>query len=60
MLAPPKIRGKNLVAHFFDWQVAEKLWMQAAQKDLRGEAREESMSAGVRSQYVVARRSSAT
>jgi len=34
--------------------------MQAAQKDLRGEAREESTSGGVLSRYVAARRSSAT
>jgi hypothetical protein len=30
--------------------------MQAAQKDLRGKARDNSTSGGVRSQYVVARR----
>jgi ABC-type uncharacterized transport system ATPase subunit len=34
--------------------------LQAAQKDLRGEAREKSTSGGVLNQYVVARRLSAT
>jgi hypothetical protein len=34
--------------------------LQAAQKDLRGEAREESTSGGVLNQYVGARRLSAT
>jgi hypothetical protein len=41
-------------------QFAEKLELQAAQKDLRGKAREKSMSAGVLWQYVGARRLSAT
>jgi hypothetical protein len=34
--------------------------LQAAQKDLRGKAREKSTSGGVLNQYVVARRLSAT
>jgi len=34
--------------------------LQAAQKDLRGEAREKSTSGGVHSEYVETRRSSAT
>src|SRR3989304_4461047 len=37
-----------------------KTRLQAAQKDLRGEAREKSTSGGVLSEYVVARRLSAT
>jgi hypothetical protein len=36
----------------FPWQVAEKLCVQAAQKDLRGEAREKSTSGGVLTKYV--------
>jgi len=39
---------------------AEKPCLQAAQKDLRGEAREKSTSGGVLGQYVGARRLSAT
>src|SRR6266481_3907851 len=39
---------------------AEKVYLQAAQKDLRGEAREKSTSGGVPSQYVGARQLSAT
>jgi hypothetical protein len=38
----------------------QKLCSQAAQKDLRGEARERSTSGGVLRQYVGARRLSAT
>jgi hypothetical protein len=38
----------------------EKRYLQAAQKDLRGEAREKSTSGGVLRQYVGARRLSAT
>src|SRR3990172_1828072 len=38
----------------------QKTRLQAAQKDLRGEAREKSTSGGVRGEYVVARRLSAT
>src|SRR6266478_6301018 len=37
-----------------------KTFLQAAQKDLRGEAREKSTSGGVLNQYVGARRLSAT
>ena len=39
---------------------AKKVYLQAAQKDLRGEAREKSTSGGVLDQYVGARRLSAT
>jgi hypothetical protein len=38
----------------------KKTGLQAAQKDLRAKAREKSASGGVLSEYVVARRSSAT
>jgi hypothetical protein len=41
-------------------QGAEKPGLQAAQKDLRGEAREKSTSGGVLTPYVDARRLSAT
>jgi hypothetical protein len=41
-------------------RVDEKLCLQAAQKNLRGEAREKSTSGGVLGQYVEARRLSAT
>jgi hypothetical protein len=41
-------------------QVDEKTGLQAAQKDLRAKAREKSARGGVLSEYVVARRSSAT
>jgi hypothetical protein len=37
------------------YQVDEKYGLQAAQKELRAEAREESASGGVLSEYVVAR-----
>jgi hypothetical protein len=52
-----KYFGISIVASY---PVAEKRRVQAAQKDLRGEARGKSMSGGVRSEYVVARRLSAT
>jgi len=42
------------------YQVVEKSCWQAGQKDLRGEAREKSMSGGVLRRYVGARRLSAT
>jgi hypothetical protein len=41
-------------------RLLKKSALQAAQKDLRGEAREKSTSGGVLSQYVAARRLSAT
>src|SRR4030095_1844775 len=48
--------------NYFNHQLAvgENLCLQAAQKDLRGEAREKSTSGGVLSQYFGARRLSAT
>jgi hypothetical protein len=53
-LPPGKLKLKSYSA------VAKKVGLQAAQKGLRGEAREKSTSAGVLRQYVGARRLSAT
>jgi hypothetical protein len=51
----------NLAARFLDAaRLRENHICRAAQKDLRGEAREKSPSGGVLNQYVGARRLSAT